>query len=124
MYSSFIFAKVNALVFLEFRNQIIDDDLVKVVTTQTVVTASSFNFEETIAQFKNGYVECSAAKVIYEDRLILRFFHTICKSGSRWFVDDTQNFKSSNFTSIFSSLTLAVIEISWNSNNSLCYSLT
>ena len=77
----FVFAEIDALLFLEFGYQVVNDHLVKVVAAKLVVPAGCFYFEEAIAQFKNGNVECTAAKVIYQDGLVFGFLHAVSQSA-------------------------------------------
>ncbi|MNC37044.1 NAD-specific glutamate dehydrogenase [compost metagenome] len=119
MYSRFVLAQVNALFFLEFSYEEIHNHLVKIVAAQTVVTAGSFYFEEAVAQFKDRNVEGTAAQVIDEDGLVFCFFQTVSQCSCSRLVHDTQNFQTGDFTCILCSLTLAVIEIRRNRDNSL-----
>ena len=48
---------------LELLHQPIDDALVPVVATKVSVTVGALHFENAIANFKNGNVECSTAEV-------------------------------------------------------------
>ena len=88
--SDFVFAEIDALLFLEFGYQVVNDHLVKVVAAKLVVPAGCFYFEEAIAQFKNGNVECTAAKVIYQDGLVFGFLHAVSQCGDCRLVDDTR----------------------------------
>ncbi|MNH78789.1 NAD-specific glutamate dehydrogenase [compost metagenome] len=124
LYSRFILAQINTLIFLEFSNEVINDNLVKVIPAETVVPACCFNFEESITQFKDRYVESTATKVIDQDRLIFGFLKTVSKSCCRWLVHNTKNFKTRDFTRILGCLTLAVVEVSRNRDNSLSYRLS
>lgn len=47
------------------------------------------------------------------------FIKTISNSGSGGFINNSKNIKSSNNTSIFSGLSLRIIEISGDGNNSV-----
>ena len=44
--------------------------MVEVVSAQVSVARSRFYFENAIAHFKNGHVECTAAQVEYENRFV------------------------------------------------------
>ena len=119
-----ISGQVNARILFEFFNQPIHDALVKVITTQVVITGCSFNFEYAIAQFKDGYVEGTTAQVKYENLAIFFFIYTISQSCCCWFVDDTKNIQACDSTRIFSCLPLGICEISRNCDNCLGYGFT
>ena len=95
--------------------------MIEVITTKVVITRCCQYFEYAIAKFKDGNVKCTTTKVEYKDFAVFFFIYAISKSSCCRFVDDTKNFKTSNCTSIFSSLTLGVCKVSWNCNNSLFY---
>ena len=88
------------------------------------VAVSSQYFEYAIAHFEDGYVEGTAAKVIYQYSVVIGFVDTVCKSCCSRFVDDTQYFEASDFTSVFSSLTLAIREVCRNGDYCLMNGFT
>lgn len=83
------------------------------------VTGSSFDFKDTIINSEEGYIKSTSTEI--EDKNIsftFSFFvKTISDSSGSWFIDDSSDRKTSDLTSIFSGLSLGVIEISWASNN-------
>jgi len=91
------------------------------------VTGSSFDFKDTIINREEGYIKSTSTKI--EDKnvfftLLFSFFltfvffvETISNSSGSWFIDDSSDRKTSDLTSIFSGLSLGVIEIGWASNN-------
>ena len=50
--------------------------------------------------------------------LIFLGLEAVSESSGGWLVDDTFDFEASDFTSIFGSLALRIVEVSRNSNNS------
>ena len=124
LHSHFIGRQVNAFSFLEFINHPVHDFLIEVIAAQMSITIGCFYFKYTVANVQNGYVEGAAAKVIYHDGVVIGFINAVCQRCSSRLVDDTQNLKACNLASIFSSLTLAVVEVCRNSNNCLGYFFT
>ena len=122
--SKSVTAQINTVVFFELVRQIVNNTLVKVFTTQERITVCGFNFKHAVADFQNRNIECTTTKVINNDCARSFFIHTISQSGCRRFVDNTQNFQSGNFTGVFGSLTLRIIEVSRNCNNSFFYFFT
>ena len=59
--------------FLELVGKPVDDHVVEVVAAEVGVTVGRFNFKHTVAKFKDGDVECAAAKVEYGDLLVGTF---------------------------------------------------
>jgi len=75
--SQHVFAQVNALVFLEFGNDEVDNALVKVFAAQKGVTVGGQNFELFLAvdigDLNNGHVKRSATQVVHSN-LAIAFF--------------------------------------------------
>ena len=113
--------QVDTVGFLEFRSHPVDDPEVEVVTTKVCITIGRFYLENTVAQFKNGNIEGTTAKVIDGNFLFLAgiLAKTIGQGSCCRFIDNTLYIKASNLTGIFCSLALCIIEICGNGNNSL-----
>ena len=78
-----------------------------------------------ILELKDGDIECTAAEIEHGYLLLLcRFVEAVCKSGCGRLVDDTHNLKAGNLACILCGLTLRVVEVSGNSDDSLGYGLT
>ncbi len=84
------------------------------------MSISSLNFEDTLFNAKKWKIESSSSEIKYKNILFLFSLSnkTISKSCGSWFIDNSKYVQSWNSTSIFSSLSLRVVELSWNSNNS------
>ncbi len=83
------------------------------------MSVSSLNFEDTFFNAKKWNIESSSSEIEYKNILLLfsLSIKTVSNSGGSWFIDNSKYVQSWNSTSIFSSLSLRVVEISWNSNN-------
>ena len=121
LHSHTVGRKVNAFGFLEFVNHPVHDFLIEVIAAQMSITVGCFYFEYAVADIQNGYIEGAAAEVIYHDGMVVGFINAVCQRSSGRLVDDTQNIKACNLACVFSSLTLAVIEVCRNSDNCLGY---
>ena len=117
--SHLVLRQVNAVFLLEFFNHPVHNLLVKVITTEVSITIGSQNFERTAGEFEDRYIERTTAEVEYENRFVFVLVEAVSQGSCRRFVDDTQNFEAGNLTSIFGSLTLAVVEVSRNRDYSL-----
>ena len=119
-----VISQINAVRLLEFICNIIHKSLIEVITAETVIACGCQHFKYSIANFQNGYIECTAAKVVNEDLLVSFFIHTVSKSCCRRFVDDTQYIETCNLTCILGCLTLAVAEICGDGDNRIAYRFT
>ena len=121
----FVSFQVDAVLFFELISQIVDDTNVEVFTTKEGVAVCRQNFKYAVTDLEDGYVECTTAKVINCDRFVFRrFVEAVSQRGRCRLVDDAQNFKTGNFTSVFRRLTLSVVKVSWNRDHGLRNFLT
>ena len=122
--SHFIIGKIYAFLFLELSKDIICYFLVEVIAAQTVVSCCGKNFDNTVTDLDDGNIESTASKVVYHDLLLFLVIQSVCQSCCGRLVDDTFYIKTCDFTGIFGSLTLCVVEVSRNGDNCFCYFLT
>ena len=112
-----VVAKVNALFFLEFISQPVDDSLVEIVAAQTVVTGSCQNFLNAVAHFDDRNIECAAAEVVNHDFLVVFFINAVSKRSRCRLVDNTFDVETSDTAGVFGRLTLCVGEVSGNGDD-------
>ncbi|EEQ38695.1 heat shock protein SSB1 [Clavispora lusitaniae ATCC 42720] len=100
---------------------------VEILTTQVSVTSGSLDGENTTSDVQQRNIESTSTQV--EDQNVslllgLTSTQTVSNSGGSWLVDDSQDVQTSNGTSVLGGLTLSVVKVSWNSDNSLLHLLT
>jgi len=85
------------------------------------VSVGSLNFKDTILNGEEGDIEGTTTEIEDEDVSFLGvlFVETVGNSGSGGLVNDSLNVESSNDTGILSGLSLGIVEISWDGNDSL-----
>ncbi|OPY21050.1 MAG: NAD-specific glutamate dehydrogenase [Methanomethylovorans sp. PtaU1.Bin093] len=77
------------------------------------------------SKLQDGYIKGTASEVVDKDLVIFSFFiKTIGKGCRSRFIDDPHYFQTCNGTCVFSSLSLCIIEISGNCDDSLCDGLS
>ena len=87
-----------------------------------VLSGSGLDSEDTTLDVQKGDIESTATKIVDEDvplLLGLSGTETVSNSGSGRLVDDTENVEASDGTSVLGSLTLVVIEVGRDSDDSL-----
>ena len=92
---------------------------VKVFTAEESIAICGFNFKNTIANFEDGHVKCTAAEVINSNCFAVFLVHTISERRRSRLVDDAEDFEASNLTRVFRGLALRVIKVSWHCDNGL-----
>ena len=98
---------------LEFVCEVVDETVVEVLTTQVSVSSSRLNLEDTLFNGQEGDIECTTTQI--EDKDVALAFSLLVKTvgdgGSSGLVDNTEDVKASNETSVLGSLTLRVVEV-------------
>ena len=121
--SHHIFGQVYALLFFELINDVVNQALVKVFTTQERVTIGGQYFKLFVAinigNFDNRNIESTTTQVINRDFTVALsgFVHTESQSGSGRLIDDAFYFQTSDAACIFGGLALAVVKVSRNGNH-------
>merc|ERR1719450_1061869 len=106
------------LVFpLELHDKMIHQSVVKVFTTKMSVSSCRLDLKYSSLNSKDGDIKCSTTKIKDENIgfFVLRLFlvQTIGNGSCCGFIDDPNDVQTSNNSSIFGSLSLRVIEVSW-----------
>lgn len=110
------------LVFpLELLYEMVDETVVEVLTTQVSITGSRLDLEDTLLNGEQGNIESTTTKVEDEDiALALNLLiKTVGDGSSGRLVDDTQDVQASNETSVLGGLTLRVVEVGRDSDDSV-----
>ena len=84
----------------------IDQDLIKIITTKVPITVGRQYFKDTVTDIENGDIESSATQVENCDSGVGFLVETVGQRGGSWLVDDAFHFQSGNFTCIFRGLPL------------------
>ena len=81
------------------------------------VTISGKNFEDSIANIKDGNIKGTTTEVEDGDFFIFVRVDTIGQGSGGRLIDNTLDFKTSDFAGVFGGLALGVIEIGRHSND-------
>ena len=119
LFSHLILRQVNAGLALEFTDHPVHDFIIEIVAAEVGIPVGGLYFEYAVAQFEDGNIESTTAEVEYEDLAVAAFIQAISEGCSRRFVDDTEYIEASDFTSIFRGLTLGIVEVCRNGDDSL-----
>src|SRR5579862_889061 len=105
----------------ELVDEVVDQAVVKVLTTQMSISGGRFHFKDTLFNGQERHIKSTTAQIENEDvALALGFLvETVGNSRGGGLVDDTKDIKASNQTSIFGSLALRVVEISRDCDDSV-----
>ena len=105
----------------ELLNEVVDETVVEVLTTQVSVSGSGLDLEDTLLNGQEGDIESSSTKIEDENvALTLDLLVKTVRNGSgSWLVDDSENVETSNQTGILSGLTLSIVEIGGDSDDGI-----
>ena len=109
--------EIDALLFLEFANDVVDDALVEVFAAQEGVAVGGEHFKLLfaidISDFDDGDVEGAAAQVIHGNAAVALFLLVQAKGqrGRRRLVDDALDFQPGDAACVLGGLALAVVEV-------------
>ena len=111
---------------LELVHEVVDQTVVKVLTTQVSVTSSGLDLEDALLNGEQGNIEGTTTQVENEHvALALDFLvKTIGNGSSGWLINDTHNIQARNDSSILCGLALRVIEVGRNSDNCVLHGRT
>ena len=119
-----IVVQINAVLFLEFSREELDQTQVKVFTAEERVTVRRQHLKLVLpvhfGDFNNRNIKGTATQVVDRDRTIpLRLIHTVGQCRCRRFIDDALDFKACNFARIFRRLALGIVEVCRHGNDRL-----
>lgn len=106
---------------LELVAEVVDETVVKVLTTKVSVTSSGLDLEDTLLNGKERDIEGTSTKIEDEDVLLtlLLLVKTVGNGSGSGLVDDTENVEASNGTSVLGGLPLVVVEVGGDGDDGL-----
>lgn len=113
--------KILLVLSLELVDEVVDEAVVKVLTTQVSVTGGRLNLEDTLLDGKERDIESTTTKIEDEDvALTLNLLvETVGNGSGGGLVDDTEDVEASDQTGILGSLALRVVEVGGDSDDSV-----
>ena len=104
----------------------VDETVVEVLTTQVSVTSSGLDLEDTLLNGQERDIESTTTEIEDEDVALTLglLVETVGDGSSGGLVDDTEDVQAGDETSILGGLTLRVVEVGGNSDDSVVDSLT
>ena len=87
-----ILSEVNSFLLLELVGDVVQDALVKIITTEVCIAVCRFYLKDSFAQFKNRDIECPPSKIEHRDFDVLMFLvETVRQCGRCGLVDNSPN---------------------------------
>jgi hypothetical protein len=92
---------------------------IEILTTKVGVTVGGLDLEDTVLDLEDGDIEGTTTKIVDSDNAVGLLLQTIGQGSSRRLVDDTENVETGNLTGVLGALTLSIVEVSGDGNNSV-----
>ena len=99
----------------------VNKSVVEILSSQVSVTGSGLDLEDTLLNGQKRNIEGSTTKIEDENVALTLdlLVKTVGNGSSGWLVDNTEDVKSGDQAGILGSLTLGVVEVSWDSDDSV-----
>jgi hypothetical protein len=92
-------------------DDVVDDAVVEVLTSEVRVTGCRENLEDTVVDGKEGDIERSSSEVVDDDvALATGLVESVGDGGGGRLVDDTENVETGNRSGVLGGLALSVVE--------------
>ena len=120
-----VLGQIDALLFFELGNDVVDDALVKVFATQEGVAVGGQHFKLLFAvdvgNFDDGHVERTATQVVHRNFAVALagFVEAKGQSCRGGLVDDALDVEARNATCVFGGLALRVVKVGGHGNHGL-----
>jgi len=123
---SHVVLDINLGLLEEFLHAEVDKVVIEIFTTEMGVTVGGLNLEGTVLNGEEGDIEGTTSEIEDENGFLLLdlFVETVGNSGSGGLVNDSLDVESSNDTGILSGLSLGIVEVSGDSDDSVFAVLT
>ena len=109
---------------LEFVGDVLDQNFVKVVTTQMGITVRAQHFNQFVVDFQDGNVKRTTTEVEHGDLFVFLVLQTVSQSGCGRLIDDSLNLQSGNLTGVFRRLPLGIVKVSRNRDYRATYCMS
>ena len=111
--------RLTLVLSLEFVNEVVDETVVEVLTAKMGVAVGRLNFEDTLLDRQERNIESTTAEIENQDVALTSdlLVKAVGDGGRCGLVDDTQDVKTRDNTSILRSLALRVVEVGGDSDD-------
>jgi hypothetical protein len=103
----------------------LSNSLIEIFSSEMSISSSSDDFENTVIDGEEGYIESTTTEIEDNNVLLTRLLvHTVSNSSGSRLVDNTEDFHSRDSSGILGSLSLGIVEVSGDSDDGVFNFLT
>lgn len=115
-----------ACTYLLFKvgDNVRDHLVVEILTAEVGVSVCALYLKHALLDFQEGDVKGTTAQVIHGHDLVALLVQTIGQRSSGGLVDDTQDVEARDLAGVLCSLTLGVVKVGWDRDDSIGHSLS
>jgi hypothetical protein len=117
--SKLVLGNVHVMLIFEFLNQEFLEHQVEIFSSEGSISIGSLNLENTSRNLKDGDIESTTSKIVDCKDLSICLIQTKSKGCCSWLINNSLNLEVCNFSCILRCLSLGIVEVSWNGNDSL-----
>jgi len=115
-----ILGDIGAVLLVVELGEVLDDTVIEIFSSQVGITSGGQNLEETVFNGEERNIKGTSTEIV-DDNLafITLLVETVGEGSGGRLVDDTENVETGNNSGILGSLTLVVVEVGWNGDDSV-----
>jgi hypothetical protein len=120
-HGSWVLSDVVAGLSEEIGSAEFDELVIEIFTSQVSITGGGLNFEDTVFDGQEGDIESTTSEIEDQNILFTSTFliKTVSNSSGGGFIDNSKNVESRNDTSVLSGLSLRIVEVGRDGNDSI-----
>lgn len=108
LHSRIILSQIHILLSVKLCDKIICDSLIKIISTQMIITGCGKHLYQIVPYFDNRHIEGSSSEVVDKNFLLLSVVQSVCECRRGWLIYDSKHIKPSNPSCILSCLPLRI----------------
>lgn len=107
-----VLGDIDVVLLVVHLDEVVDDTLVEILTTQVSITGSGQDLEGAIINGQEGDIEGTSTEIVDDDlALIASLVQTVGDSCGGGFVDDTENIETGDSAGVLGGLSLVIVEV-------------
>src|SRR5690606_7350856 len=113
-----VLGDVDAVLLVVELDEVVDDTVIEILTSEMGITGGSLNLEETVLDGEKRDIESTSTKIVDNDlALVTLLVKTVGKGSGGGLFDNAEDVETGNDTGILGVLALVVVEVGRDGND-------